>query len=395
MARLGRKDRGLLSRVNAAGEKLWYVRLWHEGREKRFGSFPTKTKAREFYERAKLEQHEGRFQPDKYHHGGHVLIAELLNRHAETTTVKNQAAEKAYMRWWADRLKDIRVNHLTPVMIEDAQRDLLAKGYAPQTVVHYLKALRHVLNQAVRDGKLDRNPFSRVKLVKVQNGKTRFLSPEEEARLLDKLGPVYAPWARLAILTGMRLSEQFRLRWADVDLERGLITLPETKAGKVQFVRLNEEAKDILRTRQIQQMNRNVVSPFVYPSETLVTPLDQRNFYARIFRPAVVAAKLNGDAVGWHTLRHTFASRLAMSGQTEGTIATLMRHSTTALVRRYAHLSPSYLRAAVETVAAYGKPTPKTEAISVGTVIETGNVHEGGQRNETEILEKFGAGDGI
>ena len=80
MARLGRRDRGLLSRTNAAGEKVWYVRLWHEGREKRFGSFPTKTKAREFYERAKLEQHEGRFQPEKYHHGGHVLVEELLNR---------------------------------------------------------------------------------------------------------------------------------------------------------------------------------------------------------------------------------------------------------------------------------------------------------------------------
>src|SRR5687767_5028308 len=106
---------------------------------------------------------------------------------------------------------------------------------------------------------------------------------EEEDGLLDKLGPVYGPWARLAILTGMRLSEQFKLRWADVDLERGLITLPETKAGRVQYVLLNGPAKDILRTRQIQQMNRNVVSPFVYPSDTLATPLDQRNFYARIF----------------------------------------------------------------------------------------------------------------
>ena len=279
-------------------------------------------------------------------------------------------------------------------MIEDAQRTPRST-VAPQTVVHYLKALRHVLNRAVRDGKLDRNPFSRVKLVQVRNGKTRFLSMEEEARLLDKLGPVYAPWARLSILTGMRLGAQFRLRWADVDLDRGLITLPETKAGKVQFVRLNEEAREILRTRQIQQMNRNIVSPFVYPSETLSTPLDQRNFYARTFRPAVVEAKFDGDGVGWHTLRHTFASRLAMSGKTEGTIAALMRHSTTALVRRYAHLSPSYLHAAVEAVAAYGKPTRNGEPISVGTVTETGKDLEHGQGNETEVIEKVGAGDGI
>ena len=270
--------------------------------------------------------------------------------------------------------KGVRLNHVKATVIEDAQRALLAQNLAPQTVLHYLKSLRHVLNKAVRDGKLERNPFAQVQLVKVQNGKTRFLSPDEETRLLDKLGPIYGPWARLAMLTGLRLGEQFRLRWADVDLDRGLITLPETKAGRVQYVRLNDEAKEILRTRQIQQMNRNVASPFVYPSETLASPLDQRNFYARIFRPAVVA--LHMEDVGWHTLRHTFASRLAMSGQTEGTIATLLRHSTNTLVRRYSHLSPSHLHAAVETVAAYGKATPKTESIPSGTVTETGTREE-------------------
>jgi hypothetical protein len=53
--------------------------------------------------------------------------------------------------------------------------------------------------------------------VSLQNGKTRFMCTEEEVRLL-------APWGSLALLTGMRVSEQFKLLWADVDLERGLVT---------------------------------------------------------------------------------------------------------------------------------------------------------------------------
>jgi integrase len=393
MARLGRKDRGLLSKKDSTGKALWYVRLYHEGKERRFGSFKNKTDARDFYEKAKQEQKQGRFFPERYQHGGYVLVEEVLTRHAETTTVKNQAAEQHYMAWWKERLKGLRLNHVNAAVIEEAQRILLAKNLAPQTALHYCKSLRYVLNKAVRDGQLDRNPFARVQLVKVQNGKTRFLSPDEETRLLEVLGPIYGPWARLAILTGLRLGEQFRLRWADVDLDRGLITLPKTKAGKVQYVRLNHEAKDILRTQQIQQMNRNVASPFVYPSETLASPLDQRNFYARIFRPAVVT--LHMDDVGWHTLRHTFASRLAMSGQTEGTIATLLRHSTNALVRRYAHLSPSHLHSAVETVAAYGKATPKTESISSGTVTGTGTSEEKSEGKDTQVAETIGAGDGI
>ena len=55
---------------------------------------------------------------------------------------------------------------------------------------------------------------------------------------------MYGPWARLAILTGLRQSEQFRLQWKDVDLERGMLTLLVTKAGGVQYVHLNEEVHD-------------------------------------------------------------------------------------------------------------------------------------------------------
>jgi hypothetical protein len=143
MARLGRKDRGLLSKLRD-GKTVWFVRLYHLGRESRFGSFPTKTAAREFYEKAKREQKEGLFFPERYQRGSHVMIEELLARHAETTTVKNKATERYYMGWWVERLKGLRLNHVTPAMIEDAQRDLLANQYAPQTVVHYLKALRHL-----------------------------------------------------------------------------------------------------------------------------------------------------------------------------------------------------------------------------------------------------------
>ena len=56
MARKGRTDRGLMQREDVQGKVVWYVRLYHENKERRFGSFPTKTKAREFYEKAKMEQ---------------------------------------------------------------------------------------------------------------------------------------------------------------------------------------------------------------------------------------------------------------------------------------------------------------------------------------------------
>jgi site-specific recombinase XerD len=75
-------------------------------------------------------------------------------------------------------------------------------------------------------------------------------------------------------------------------------------------VHLNEEAKALLR--QFHSWERSV---WVFPSQTLATHVNSDNFSKRVYKRAVQAAGLEG--VTWHTLRHTFASRLAMSGATD------------------------------------------------------------------------------
>jgi transcriptional regulator with XRE-family HTH domain len=90
-------------------------------------------------------------------------------------------------------------------------------------------------------------------------------------------------------------------------------------------------------------------------------------------------------------------------GVSTGTIAALLRHSTTALVKRYAHLSPSHLKAAVEGVAGFGKapaavrenqvPAGESGPVSNGTVTETGTACSVGQKSGVEVRENYGAGD--
>ena len=124
----------------------------------------------------------------------------------------------------------------------------------------------------------------------------------------------------------------------------------------------------------IEALKVGNASVWVFPSHNPDTPLDACNFYHRIYLPAVRAAMLDG--VTWHTLRHTFASRLAMNGATECDIVASLRHSGPSLVKRYAHLSPSHLKGVMERVSAFGK-MPTTDAregqISNGTVTGTGN----------------------
>jgi hypothetical protein len=75
MARTGRKDLGLLSRPDSRGKATWYVRLYDEGKELRFGAFKNKIEARDLYEKAKQEQKQGRFFPERYQHGGNALAS--------------------------------------------------------------------------------------------------------------------------------------------------------------------------------------------------------------------------------------------------------------------------------------------------------------------------------
>jgi integrase len=376
MARKGRQDRGLLQRQDAQGKIVWHVRLYHNGKERRFGSFPNKTQARSFYDKAKVEQHEGRFFPERYQHGGYDTVEVVIDRYLETAKTKKAYKDDQFFgRWWKAGFKDQRLNAITPQRIDEARQSLLKDGRTPQRINRYHAWLRHVLNVAIRDGKLSQNPATKLKMFKEPKGRTRCLTPEEEAKLITALGPQYGACARFAMLTGLRQKEQFRLQWTDVDFERGVLTLISTKSGDVQYIPLNQEAHALLRSLDSWQGSK-----WVFPSQNPATHMDPTKV-RRKYRKAVGQAGI--PWVTWHDLRHTFASRLAMRGVPMGTIAALLRHSTMALVKRYAHLSPAYLKEAVEEVSVFGrieKDAPNREAqpegiapISDGTVTKTGN----------------------
>ncbi len=371
MARKGRVDRGLVRRLNAGGEMVWYVRLYHHGNEEWFGSFPTKTEARDFYDDAKSQQRKKKFFPEQYQLRTSDTLAAIIARYTAKLDGcdkkrKTIIDERLYGKWWTERL-----NTLTSEILDEVKRELTLKGLAPQTVLHTLKYLRHVLYAEIGNSKLIENPYEKVTLPKVRATKTRYLSPAEEKVLCEKIGPTYAAWVRLAILTGMRRGEQLGLRWQDIDFEKGIVSLPDTKTGGVQYVYLNDEAKGIFRRSQTQQLETGRCGTWVFPSENPARSINGDNFYGRIVLPAIRKAKLEG--VTWHTLRHTYASRMAMSGLNSPTIAEGLRHSGLDLVKRYAHLSPNHMKQAVEAVASYGaEPAGKPEGENSGTVIKPG-----------------------
>lgn len=153
------------------------------------------------------------------------------------------------------------------------------------------------------------------------------------------IGSYAAAALRLYLLTGARLREILHLRWEEVDFERGMLFLPDSKTGRKPIV-LNAPALEI-----IASLPR--ISAYVIAGNDASKPR------ADLHRPWTAVAKLAGlEEVRIHDLRHTFASFGAGGGLGLPIIGKLLGHKQAATTQRYAHLDNDPLRRATGAIGA-------------------------------------------
>lgn len=152
--------------------------------------------------------------------------------------------------------------------------------------------------------------------------------------------PMAVAAIRLLLFTGCRFSEIVTLRWKDVDEERRILTLRESKTGKGERP-LNLPALEVLRG-----LPREAGSPFVFPGIKRKAPLTSvRRLWHRIREHAGL------KDVRLHDLRHSFASVGAAAGASLPIIGGLLGHTQARTTQRYAHLANDPLHAAAEATA--------------------------------------------
>ncbi len=208
-----------------------------------------------------------------------------------------------------------------------------AETVAPGTIQKEAAALKHALKLAVEWELLQVNAAQGVKLPKIPQGRTRYLSPSELKAALEA-----APeWMRvplaLAAFTGMRRGELLALRWMDVDLDNRRLYLHETKNGSLRVVPLNDLALGLLS-----------MLPRTTPYEAVLVGVDGPRlsvYTRRLFE------RLGIQDASFHSLRHTAASWLVMAGVDLYAVGQLLGHRTPRMTQRYAHLSPSFMASAL------------------------------------------------
>ena len=201
-------------------------------------------------------------------------------------------------------LGTLPVDRLKPAHVERIRLDMEA-SHKPATVRNTLELLRRIHNFGVRQQLCPPLSF-KIQLPKVDNKKTEDLTPDQLKRLWQAIEAdenfQAANLMRLALFTGMRRGELFRLQWDHIDFERGFINLVDTKGGVDNIIPLNADAREVL-----EQHPRMEHSPYVFPGREGGQRVDINKTVNRIKERAGLPKNFRA----LHGLRHVYASALA------------------------------------------------------------------------------------
>lgn len=279
---------------------------------------------------------------DVYLHHGEiknldVLISDFIGlhmRHKEGNLDERYSkAKRQILLRFLEHLKSKDIQHLQDIdlaILEDYKANLLAIR-KPKTVKNIMTTIATMLSHAVKLEYLGRNPCQNMDPIRgITKNKKRFLSLEEieKVRKVTR-GTSLEMLVTTALYTGMRRAELINLRYEDIDIEKKIIYVKQrndftTKSKKERVIPLNATLLDMYRPSAKKKGNCFTIS-IHWATEYFIS----------------LMVKHNMPDVGLHTLRHTFASHLAMSGVPLFYIAQWLGHSTTHVTELYAHFCPN------------------------------------------------------
>jgi integrase len=257
-------------------------------------------------------------------------------------------------------LHDITNKHIKALIA--ARKGEKAASWTIKHELHTLRGAIHLAHDVGYHVNLDINWPT--KDLKTKRGRLRFLTKEEELRLLAELDPDrggrgLAPIEErqpnqvvqmqdnydfvVALLdTGMRYDEMAKLPWSAVDIGTGIIRMYRTKVDLADNFHMTDRSKEVMEKRF---HNRRPRARYVFESANG----GLRGYTAQGIKKAIDRAGLNGPdvvkdkggKVTIHTLRHTFASRLVQAGVSLAKVSKLLGHSSVTTTEIYAHLAPN------------------------------------------------------
>ena len=243
--------------------------------------------------------------------------------------------------------------------IADGRRDKKG-GLSARTVMHHHRLIREVLSHAMKRGLLARNVADAVDPPRPVPKEMKALDTEGvQQLLLGAKGTKYFPLIHLAIFSGMRRSELLGLRWKDMDLIKGTVSIsqvlhclpgglivfeqPKTAKSK-RLVSLSSDAVLALRAHQeTEEANLALADSSLEKDRLVFSQIDGSPFLPNTVTHAFgkISKRVGFDGIHFHSLRHTHASIMLQQGVSPKTVADRLGHSTvTITLDTYSHVTP-------------------------------------------------------
>jgi integrase len=233
---------------------------------------------------------------------------------------------------------------------------------SPATITRVLELFKRLWHFGVAEKDFPLKDLAKlnIKMPVVNNLVTEDLTDSQLKALMDALEQAadqdVADVMRVALFLGLRRGEILKLKWSDINFERGFVSLRNPKSGKNKTVPLNSAARAVFEKRPR-------LSEWVFPS-----PVNPKNHVVEIRRSVNLIARAAGLPEGWrpvHGLRHFYAGRLVAKGVDIYTVSKLLTHSSVKITERYSHVRDDALRRAAE-VAGNLFQTGEAEESSTG-----------------------------
>lgn len=288
---------------------------------------------------------------------------------------KPQTAQREagfFYNWFKPILGHLPLKTITAFHLERLKKEMTDKQQSNRSIEYALAVVRQVFHTAKHRGILEgESPTAKVKKPKVDNGRMRFLTQDEADMLLNALKVKSSDVHDMTLLSlhaGLRFGEIASLTWQDVDIERGVLTIRDAKAGS-RYAFLTEQAVRMLRDR-----SQGKPSEYVFQKRSGGGKLTK---ISHSFFRAVGDLELNKGIddprlhICFHSCRHSYASWLIDQGQDLYTVQKLLGHKTNVMTQRYAHMSENRLRDAAKALGvAWKNQTGQEQAEQVVNFIK-------------------------
>ncbi len=373
LAKRGNNMANIQERITKDGKKVFRVRVRIKGYPLQTATFDKKTDAKLWGKQTEIAIIEGKhfksLQSKRY------TLNDLIQRYVEEALPlkpKSYKDQKQQLEVWRKEIGHLTLQEVTPSVIT-AFRNKLSVGKTNRgirskaTVNRYLAVMSHAFTIAMKEWEwVSENPVMKVSRLKESRGRVRFLSDTEREALLfackESDNKYLYSIVVLTLSTGARKNEILQLKWKNIDFDRQVITLHETKNGERRLLPLHGYAYELISGLC---KNRIFTSEYLFPSDRTDKPVDIKKSWETSIKKAGI------ENFRFHDLRHSTASYLAMDGASMTDIAEVLGHKTLQMVKRYAHLSEAHTS---KVVASMNEKIFSTKPLKHSNIIKIDDV---------------------